>query len=306
VPKSQPITAYTDGGAKPNPGPGGWGVVILDPEGREPRELFGGEGHTTNNRMELTAAIRALEAVPEGSKVRIYTDSRYLRNGITRWIRDWIARGWKRETGTLKNVDLWKRLGGLIDRHQVEWHWLRGHAGNRHNARADALATRGRKQHGKPARRAAQARVADSLPVEAKLLIKVSRTPRGGGWAVLLRRDGDEEVLTGRGDGSANELLLVAAAEALERLPSGAAVAFLDAPDYLAHGAREWLAKWRRRGWKTQSGGTVKNRRAWERLDAALRRHRVVWHPGPADPGTVERLEKAARDQAEAPPSSPA
>ncbi|MDH4326437.1 MAG: ribonuclease HI [Betaproteobacteria bacterium] len=136
------VEAYADGACKGNPGPGGWGVLLRS-GGRE-RELHGGEPATTNNRMELTAVIRALESVAPRSRVRVYTDSQYVQKGITAWIHDWKRRGWRTaDKKPVKNVDLWMRLDELARGHEVEWHWVRGHAGHPENERADALANRG-------------------------------------------------------------------------------------------------------------------------------------------------------------------
>ncbi len=144
-----PIDIYADGACKGNPGPGGWGA-LLRAGGRE-RELFGGEAHTTNNRMELTAVIRALEALRRPSRVRVYTDSQYVQQGISGWIHGWKRKGWKTAGGTpVKNADLWRHLDGLAAQHSVEWHWVRGHAGHPENERADALANRGVAEAGRP------------------------------------------------------------------------------------------------------------------------------------------------------------
>jgi ribonuclease HI len=132
------VTIYTDGSCDVNPGPGGW-AALLKAAGRE-KELSGAEPSTTNNRMELTAALRALEALKQPSSVRLYTDSEYLKRGINEWIENWRARGWKRKGGALANADLWQLLDRAIHRHEIEWHWVRAHAGNRDNQRVDRLA----------------------------------------------------------------------------------------------------------------------------------------------------------------------
>jgi ribonuclease HI len=136
------VEIYADGACRGNPGPGGWGV-LLQANGAE-KELAGGEPETTNNRMELTAVIRALEALRRRCRVRLYTDSQYVQRGITRWIHDWKRRGWRTaDRKPVKNEDLWRRLDELAQAHRVEWHWVRGHADNAGNLRADALANRG-------------------------------------------------------------------------------------------------------------------------------------------------------------------
>ncbi len=136
--KKKHVTIYTDGGCEPNPGPGGWAAILI--YGNHRREISGAEPRTTNNRMELTAAIRALEALKEPCRVRLFTDSEYLKRGITEWMPNWKQYNWTRKKKPLKNVDLWKQLDAAIQRHDVQWHWIRGHAGIKENERCDELA----------------------------------------------------------------------------------------------------------------------------------------------------------------------
>ena len=132
------VVIYTDGGASPNPGPGGW-AAILSSKGVN-KELKGGELDTTNNRMELMAAISALEALKKPCRIDLHTDSQYLRNGIMSWIGKWKRNGWKTaDRSPVKNVDLWERLDLALGQHQISWHWVKGHAGHDINERADAL-----------------------------------------------------------------------------------------------------------------------------------------------------------------------
>jgi ribonuclease HI len=136
------VIMFTDGACRGNPGPGGWGV-LLQYRDRE-KELYGGEPETTNNRMELTAAIKGLEALNKSCRVRIVTDSEYVKNGISQWLADWKKRGWKTAARKpVKNIDLWQRLDQAVQDHQVEWCWVKGHSGDPGNERADALANRG-------------------------------------------------------------------------------------------------------------------------------------------------------------------
>lgn len=136
------VELYTDGACRGNPGPGGWGV-LLRAKGKE-RELFGGERLTTNNRMEMMAAIEGLQALSRPCAVALYTDSEYLRRGIREWLPKWKTSGWRTSARKpVKNEDLWRRLEEATARHQVEWHWVKGHAGHPDNERADALANRG-------------------------------------------------------------------------------------------------------------------------------------------------------------------
>ncbi len=136
------VTIYTDGACSGNPGPGGWGAVLRW-RGEE-RELSGGEAETTNNRMELLAAIRALETLKRPARVTLHTDSTYLRDGVTQWLPRWKSNGWRTAAKKpVKNADLWRALDAAARRHEVEWRWVRGHAGDPGNERADTLARRG-------------------------------------------------------------------------------------------------------------------------------------------------------------------
>ena len=136
------VTIHTDGACKGNPGPGGWGA-LLSFRDRE-KELFGGEPATTNNRMELTAVIRALSALSRPCEVELYTDSQYVKNGIQSWIHNWKRNGWRTsDRKPVKNAELWRELDELAARHRIRWHWVKGHNGDAGNDRADALANRG-------------------------------------------------------------------------------------------------------------------------------------------------------------------
>jgi ribonuclease HI len=133
------VDIYTDGGCEPNPGTGGWAAVLVY-NGTE-KEISGGESESTNNRMEMTAAIEALKTLKRPCEVRLHTDSQYLKNGITQWMKNWKRNGWRTRTGPVKNKELWLALDEQVSRHQVEWHWVRGHAGHHYNERCDELAS---------------------------------------------------------------------------------------------------------------------------------------------------------------------
>ncbi len=136
------IEIYTDGACRGNPGPGGWGALLI--AGKHRKEIYGGEPETTNNRMELTAAIEALAAVKNESIIQLTTDSQYVRKGITEWLDGWKRKGWKNsQKKPVKNVDLWKRLDQQNQRHKVSWHWVKGHSGHPGNEKADELANLG-------------------------------------------------------------------------------------------------------------------------------------------------------------------
>ena len=140
--ENKTVYLYTDGACKGNPGKGGWGVLMR--YGSHEKELFGGEAHTTNNRMELTAIIQGLAALNRPCAVVIYTDSQYVKNGMEKWIHGWKKNGWKTAAKQpVKNEDLWQQLDQLAAQHQIQWQWVRGHAGHAENERADALANQG-------------------------------------------------------------------------------------------------------------------------------------------------------------------
>jgi ribonuclease HI len=141
APDLSAVEIYTDGACRGNPGPGGWAALLLS--GGHEREISGAEAATTNNRMELTAVIRALEALKRSVQGRVYTDSQYVRQGVLDWMPQWKARGWKTaDKKPVKNQDLWQQLDSLVQRHELEWHWVKGHSGNAGNDRVDALANR--------------------------------------------------------------------------------------------------------------------------------------------------------------------
>lgn len=139
---AETIYIYSDGACKGNPGPGGWGALLV--AGRHRKEISGGERDTTNNRMEMTAVIRALELLKQPSTVEVHTDSQYVQKGIRDWLPGWKRRNWRTADGkAVKNQDLWQELDRLAQKHRIEWHWVRGHAGHPENERADVLANQG-------------------------------------------------------------------------------------------------------------------------------------------------------------------
>lgn len=140
------VVLYTDGACKGNPGPGGWGAFLQ--YGQHEKLLHGGEAQTTNNRMELRAAIEGLAVLKRPSKVKLYTDSSYVKNGIESWLAGWKKNGWRTSTKKpVKNEDLWRQLDALVQQHEVKWYWVKGHAGNPGNEKADALANLGAQEH---------------------------------------------------------------------------------------------------------------------------------------------------------------
>ena len=269
------VTICTDGGADPNPGPGGWGVVLIHQATQTVKELSGGEPETTNNRMELTAAIRALESLKKPCVVHLYTDSQYLKRGITEWLPHWIARGWQRKGGPIETLDLWQQLTELAGQHRISWEWVKGHAGHHCNQRADALAT--------AAIREQYEALARQNPGGTVIYLRVSCLSAGigpGGWAALIRDAKGERVLSGRHNAAtANHLDILAATEALLALPEGVHVQVYTASDYLCNGITRWVDGWIKRNWRTKDQRPVKHQEVWQQLWAAAQARTVTWLP---------------------------
>lgn len=268
---NQTVTIYTDGGASPNPGPGGWAAILLFP-GQEPQELVGAVPDTTNNQMELRAAIEAFKVLPSPHQVDLYTDSQYLRQGISEWLPNWEATGWRTSQKTaVKNQALWQELAALLHQHQVIWHWTRGHAGDKWNERADELA---RSVIPRPA-----LPLDDDNSVHLFTAASYLGKQKRGGWAVLLRYRDAEKTLTGTATNtSGNRMHLQAAIEGLGALKRKMPVHLYTTSGYLKDGATHWAAQWRKRGWQTKEGKPVSHRDLWESLTDLTQSAQVSWH----------------------------
>jgi ribonuclease HI len=285
MPDDRPhVTIYTDGGCSPNPGPGGWGAVLIASNGVT-KELSGAELHTTNNRMELTAAIEALRALKRPCQVTLRTDSEYLRRGISEWLPAWVARNWQRKGNKpVENEDLWRALHQATQRHEIRWEWVRGHAGDAYNERVHMLATRARER----LLTASERPVTKPTDYEVTLRISLPKGSATGGWAArIAERDAATPALiTGRVHAdSSNQLWLMAAQAVLEHLPAGATVRFHAPDNYLIQGITRWVKGWQANGWQTKDGSPVRHRAAWEALAAAASQRTVHWSQdeGPAD-----------------------
>ncbi|GAB4271202.1 MAG: hypothetical protein Kow0080_16370 [Candidatus Promineifilaceae bacterium] len=264
------VVIYSDGGADPNPGIGGW-AAILQYGGHE-KVLTGNSPRATNNQMELQAAIAALEALKRPCQVEFHTDSQYLRKGITEWIDKWAQKGWKRKDGkAVQNADLWHKLWSLVKKHEINWHWVKGHAGDPLNERVDKLAT--------------QARLAITPKVEidenaAKLYLRASckGNPGPGGWGVVLEEaDGTEQKSGSVPSTTNNRMEIMAAIEGLLMLPPGSTVQIFTMSDYLFQGATKWILGWRKRSWLKKEGQPVANADLWQALDQLLMQYQVRW-----------------------------
>jgi ribonuclease HI len=287
------IEIYTDGGCSPNPGPGGWGAILIHP--KKTRELSGGHPDTTNNRMELTAAVEALKALTVPCKIDFHTDSQYLRKGITQWISGWAANGWRStQTGQRKpiaNVDLWQELHALTHQHAIEWHWVKGHAGNEFNERADKLASAAiphPEQHVD----------LDATRVYLRISGKQTRGPFG--WAASVIRGNDTEIIQGSHPNSTvNHFALCAAAEVLEQISQDEPVQFFTNNSYLYDGITNWVKNWRRGGWTKPENF----RSDWQKLDQIDRNRQIQWvrfrEDIPDEFKTLKSYAEEARNQAD-------
>lgn len=295
MPKPQ-VTIFTDGGAQPNPGPGGYGILMLLPDGSQ-RIISGGEPDTTNNRMELTAACVALETLPEPYQVMLYTDSQYVKKGITEWIRGWVRKGWK----DVKNPDLWQRLHAATQRHDIDWRWVRGHTGNQHNEHVDRLATAAREKvvrtrgvvaptvemfepSAAPTAAAAGASGADFDFVIYTSTYYDNRS-KSGGWGVVIETPRTPDTAAVELSGAAHktsqyELALQAAAAVLEALTGPGSVQIFTDNETVQKGASMWVKGWRNNGWKKKDGGPVMYSALWQRIDAAQQGRTVKWMLG--------------------------
>jgi ribonuclease HI len=279
------VDVYTDGGCDPNPGPGGWGGVVrwVDREWT----LSGNDPDTTNNRMELhaaSAALALLQGLLGRCQVNVYTDSQYLRQGITEWLDGWVSRDWRtRDKQPVKNQDLWRVLYRLTQAHDVTWHWLKGHAGHPLNERADQLATEARRSLRRlrpPAPQPDASPPPDNGRPTVEICVKAScRGAQGqGGWGAVLRMEEHTRSLSGgEPQTTANAMLIHGAAEALGALTKPCHVTVYSDAKYLIQGASQWVKGWQARGWQTRDGKPVANRAAWEALVEAARPHQVVW-----------------------------
>ena len=267
------ITIYTDGGCRPNPGPGGWGALLLDADDNPLHEMSGGAPDTTNNRMELSAVCHALESLDTPHTITLFTDSAYLRNGITKWIHGWIKKDFK----GIKNEDLWRRLHRASKRHEIDWRWVKGHAGNVHNERVDQLATAEiDKQH-------AEQGIGEDTGYDADVVVYTASSgdkarPFGAWAAIIVGRDGTvSEYSAFLTDVTVNRILLEGALALLEDIDADKSVVFTSSANYLIQGMRDWLPGWLQRVWRSSTGKAVANQDLWQRLHNLTQGRDIQW-----------------------------
>jgi ribonuclease HI len=263
------VTIYTDGGADPNPGVGGWAAILI--AGGHEKLLQGSERWTTNNRMELQAAVAALSALTKPAEVDLYTDSEYLSKGITEWIERWSKADFKRKGKPIPNADLWQILWELEREHQVEWHWVRGHSGNDLNERVDRLA------------RLAREEIAPVVKVDVdapNLFVRAScrGNPGPGGWGAVLEFLGETEQTSGSDPNTTNNRMeLTGVVEGLRMLPENSTVIVHTTSDYVYTGATRWIKGWRKRDWRKKDGKPISNLDLWQELDRLMANYAIRW-----------------------------
>lgn len=284
------VHVYTDGGCDPNPGPGGWGAVLV--WGKRTKEINGGEPATTNNRMELTAAIAALRLLKRPCHVLLHTDSQYLHLGITEWLSSWMARGWRRADGRpVENQDLWQELVQLASQHDIEWIWLRGHSGDPLNERADQLARLARRQvvhhdhdavpQDQDALPKPQEPTGDSIEevgIYARGCALGVPGPAGYGAVVVYTAERQEEISGSWPLATSNVMELWAVIAGLRSLSKRSRVHIYTTSKYVLDGATRWLGQWERHNWRTRQGSPVKHREIWQELSHLMGDHEIIWH----------------------------
>lgn len=289
----QEVIIYTDGACDPNPGPGGWAAVLRF--GAHEKVLTGSEAHTTNNRMELQAVIAALTALKKPCHIVLHTDSRYVQKGVTEYLERWKAKHWQTaDKKAVANQDLWQALDEALQQHQIEWVWVKGHAGDPLNERVDRLAV---------------SMIARSaLPLDDTQAIHiftgVSCSGTTGGWAVIVKHRDTAQTLSGHeAETSANRLHLLAAQKGLAAAPAGSTIHVYTPSDYAAQGATQWVKNWAAQGWRTKENQPVKHRDVWQAIVNASKGREVKWHSlkdevRPAASQQAEELARQARNDA--------
>ncbi len=256
------VKMYTDGSCSPNPGPGGWAAVLLFTESEKLVELQGAELSATNNRMELLAALKGLQSLEECCEVEVLTDSRYLQQGISCWLARWEKNGWKTaDDQAVKNRDLWQQLAEQLKRHRLRWNWIKGHAGDNWNSRADELAGAARKS----LRQESEEESGDKVHLYPAVTWKKSLG--AGAWATILRYRGHYRVIGGHArETTANRLYLQAVIEALQTLKRPLPVIVHTRSGYLRDGLQTWVIGWQQRNWRTREGLVIRNDDLWREL----------------------------------------
>jgi len=273
------VIIYSDGGSKPNPGAGGWAALLIRDGNIE--EISGREDNTTNNRMELTAAIMALQSLEEAYQIEFHTDSQYLKNGITQWMAGWVRNGWlTANKQPVQNQDLWEELHEALQDHDLKWHWVKGHATSKYNNRVDELATAARERREAPSMAMPTIKESITADSDAQLYVysNMDYNSKLGGWGVAVVTKDSKRVYNGsEANSSDNQLVLAGCARVLEELSGNKSLTIYSDSEYLTNGMSKWLTGWTKRGWKTVSGEPVRNQALWKRLYEVALPYSIKW-----------------------------
>ena len=275
------IQIYTDGACKSNPGPGGWGAIILYPD-RPPHQINGGEKNTTNNQMELTAVIKALETIQKSTdKIVLFTDSKYVKEGITNWLDKWKNNNWKTSLNSpVKNHLLWQHLDVCAKNLDIQWEWVKGHADNQWNEAADKLAC-----SAVPCIDTQVEKNIEKLPIDDPDAIHIftaiafSAKNKSGAWTAYLRYKTHTKSISGTMENtSSNQLHICSAIGGLQLVKKKYPIHLYTLSDYLKDGASMWIRKWHRNNWKTKEGEPVKHKALWISLQQLTNTYQIQWH----------------------------
>jgi ribonuclease HI len=264
----QTYIIYTDGACSPNPGPGGWGAVIIAPD-KTTQEISGSVPHTTNNRMELTAAIESLKHLPDMCSATIFSDSKYLQQGITLWFAKWLQSNWQTMAGSdVQNKDLWKELIRAAKKRRIEWNWVKSHADNSFNNRADELARKAVPRELLP--------LTDNNSIHVYTSVSYSTQSKKGSWAVILRYREKRKVLSGTVEQTtSNRMHIHGALAGLSAIRHALPVNVYTFSGYLRDGLSRWLDQWEQHDWTTREGMPVKHDDLWKQLHSFTKRYNV-------------------------------
>ncbi len=284
------VIIYTDGACDPNPGPGGWAAVLRF--GEHEKVLTGHEMRATNNRMELQAVIAALHALKKPCHAVLHTDSRYVQQGVTEYLARWKTKNWQTaDKKAVANQDLWQALDEASQRHEIEWVWVKGHAGDPLNERVDQLAISMIPRSALP--------LDDEQAIHVFTGVSCLGQNGPGGWGVILREGNTTQELSGyETETSANRLHLLAAQRGLEAAPGNRPIHLYTPSDYAAQGATQWVKSWMAQGWRTKDGQPVKHREVWQAIVRTSQSREVKWHAlkDEARPPESQRAEALARE----------
>lgn len=288
------VTIYSDGGADPNPGYGGWGAILI--YGKHSKQLKGNAKDTTNNRMELSAAIGSLKALNRPCQIDFYTDSQYLRRGIIEWMDEWVAADFKKKGKAIPNSDLWRKLNKLIEPHTIDWHWVKGHSGNHYNEIVDKLATE------------ARLAITPQHTIDPTLTTLYTRGSfRGktstGGWAFVLTSPNGKATKEASSEKNTtnNRMEIKAVIEGLSALPKGIErLQIVTVSDYVFQGATSWIINWKKRNWEKKDGSAVSNADLWQKIDKLSQTIDIQWFNGKNTVIEGDELDEAAKLAGEA------